>query len=221
MNCFWRCLYVPYTKIIKIPYYPEEPLLYPHRRNFRRFSDSIQYDIQKPIRKTNSDSSPSSSWWIPLWWTIVTRRSFIILPIKTLVTLYKSNYTSPNPPSNDNSSFSQNDSSPFKRTIKTHETNILPDRSWHPSQNQYTLPIASSRSVETHYNSRQQPRKIYRLFITLSKVQNSLSQNRTLWKLITFENWTGIVFTELPSWILLLKHLLLQVYLLFQALKLL
>ena len=44
-----------------IPYYPEEPLLYPHLRNFMRFSDSIKLDIPKPIKYANSDSSPFNS----------------------------------------------------------------------------------------------------------------------------------------------------------------
>ena len=44
-----------------LPYYPKEPLLYPHVRNFMRFSDSINSDIPKPIEYANSDSSPSIS----------------------------------------------------------------------------------------------------------------------------------------------------------------
>ena len=32
-----------------IPYYPKEPLLYPHRRNSMRFSDSINLDIPELI----------------------------------------------------------------------------------------------------------------------------------------------------------------------------
>ena len=32
-----------------IPYYPKEPLLYPHLRNFMRFSDSINFDIPNPF----------------------------------------------------------------------------------------------------------------------------------------------------------------------------
>ena len=39
-----------------IPYYPKVPLLYPHLRNFMRFSDTIQHDIAKPIKYANSDS---------------------------------------------------------------------------------------------------------------------------------------------------------------------
>ena len=40
-----------------IHYYPKEPLLYPHLRNFMRFSDSINTDIPKPIKYAKSDSS--------------------------------------------------------------------------------------------------------------------------------------------------------------------
>ena len=38
-----------------IPYYPKEPLLYPHLRNFMRFSDSTQYYNPKAIKDANSD----------------------------------------------------------------------------------------------------------------------------------------------------------------------
>ena len=40
------------------PYYPKEPLLYPHLRKFMRFSDSTQFTNPKPIEYANSDSSP-------------------------------------------------------------------------------------------------------------------------------------------------------------------
>ena len=39
-----------------IPYYPKEPLLYPHLRNFMQFSDSINTDIPKTIKDANSNS---------------------------------------------------------------------------------------------------------------------------------------------------------------------
>ena len=44
-----------------MPYYSKEPLSYPHLRNFMRFSDSITYNIPKPIQYANSDSSPFNS----------------------------------------------------------------------------------------------------------------------------------------------------------------
>ena len=40
-----------------VPYYPKEPLLYPHFRGFMRFSDSINTDIPTPINDAKSDSS--------------------------------------------------------------------------------------------------------------------------------------------------------------------
>ena len=40
-----------------IPYYPKEPRLYPHLRNFMQFSDSISLDIAVPNKYVNSDSS--------------------------------------------------------------------------------------------------------------------------------------------------------------------
>ena len=44
-----------------IPYYPKEPLLYPHLRNFMRFSDTTQNQIPQITRYANSDSSPFNS----------------------------------------------------------------------------------------------------------------------------------------------------------------
>ena len=44
-----------------IPYYPKEPLLYTHLRSFMRFSDSTQFNIPKPNKYANSDSSPFNS----------------------------------------------------------------------------------------------------------------------------------------------------------------
>ena len=44
-----------------IPYYPKEPLLYPHLRSFKRFSDSTQFQNPQPIKYANSDSSSFNS----------------------------------------------------------------------------------------------------------------------------------------------------------------
>ena len=44
-----------------IPYYPKEPLFYPHLRSFMRFSDTTQFQIQQPTKYANSDSSPFNS----------------------------------------------------------------------------------------------------------------------------------------------------------------
>ena len=44
-----------------IPYYPKEPLLYPHLRSFMRFSDTNQFRIPQPTKYANSTSSPFNS----------------------------------------------------------------------------------------------------------------------------------------------------------------
>ena len=44
-----------------IPYYPKEPLSYPHLRSFMRFSDTTQFQIPQPTKYANSDSSPFNS----------------------------------------------------------------------------------------------------------------------------------------------------------------
>ena len=44
-----------------IPYYPKEPLLYPHLRSFMRFLDTTQFEIPQPTKYANSDSSPFKS----------------------------------------------------------------------------------------------------------------------------------------------------------------
>ena len=44
-----------------IPYYPKEPLLYPHLRSFMRFSDTTQFQVPQPTKYANSDSSPFNS----------------------------------------------------------------------------------------------------------------------------------------------------------------
>ena len=41
-----------------IPYYPKEPIIYPHLRSFMRFSDATQFQIPQPTKYANSDSSP-------------------------------------------------------------------------------------------------------------------------------------------------------------------
>ena len=44
-----------------IPYYPKEPLFYPHLRSFMRFSDKTQIQIPQPTKYANKDSSPFNS----------------------------------------------------------------------------------------------------------------------------------------------------------------
>ena len=87
---------------------------------------------------------------------------------KPLMLFSNTNQISPNLSSKDNSSVTQNDNSPFKQIIKTHQTHSMKilDRSRHSSQNQ----SPKERNVETHHDLRQQPRKDYRLFLPLSKL---------------------------------------------------
>ena len=63
LNTFLKRVHLPYTQkgYHGTSYYPQEPLLYPQFCNFMLFSDSIQYDIPKPMKYANSDSSPSIS----------------------------------------------------------------------------------------------------------------------------------------------------------------
>ena len=141
-----------------IPYYPKESLLYPHLRQFMRFSDSINYDINIPnIKYANSDSSPFNS------------------DESLSDDLSSSDYQNPsqddlfqnssniNPPSNT--------TSPFKQILKALDNNQFSDRTRHPSQNQSTPPyVTDNRNTKTHYNLRQQPKMDYRLFLLPSKL---------------------------------------------------
>ena len=55
--------------------------------------------------------------------------------------------------------------------IKTHQTDLPPDRLRHPSENQYILPPHPiDRTTKTHYNLRHQPEMGYQLFIPPSKL---------------------------------------------------
>ena len=82
-----------------IPYYPKEPLLYPHLCNFMRFSDSINLDIPRPIKHADSDSPP-----------------FISDTSSSEDESSKTTY-----PSNPDASI--NDTSSYKTYIKTDDTN--------------------------------------------------------------------------------------------------
>ena len=60
----------------------------------------------------------------------------------------------------NNSPTITNDNSSFKHLTKTHQNELLINKSRHPSQNQSTLPNTSfDRNVKTHYNLRHQPKK--------------------------------------------------------------
>ena len=142
-----------------IPYYPKEPLLYPHLRNFMRFSDSIKLDIPKPIQYANSDSSPFNSDESLSDDTSVSDNDQLLSP----------NNISPQTPLNTNPSSTIN--LPFQSIPQTPSTNHSRDRTRHPSQNQSPSPsITNNRDTKTHYSLRQQPKMDYRIFIPPSKL---------------------------------------------------
>ena len=126
-----------------------------------RFSDSTQFNIPKPIKYANSDSSFFSN------------ESFSDddSPQKPNTPSTTSNYDFTTPSSNDSSPIKLYDNSPFKPIIKTPQTDIFIDRSRHPSQDQSNLlPPPIGRTTKTHYKLRHQPQMDYRLFIPPSKL---------------------------------------------------
>ena len=138
-----------------IPYYSKEPLLYPHLRSFMHFSDLTKFNIPKPSKYANSDSSPSNS-----GESISDEDSSqqFITPSTT------SKYNSTPPFSNDNSATRLYDNSPFKEIIKTPHTDIPIDRLRHPSQNQSNLiPPPIDRTTKTQYHLGYQPKIEFRL----------------------------------------------------------
>ena len=135
-----------------IPYYPKEPLLYPHLGNFMRFSDSINTDIPKPIKYANSDSS-----------------SFLSdTPLSD--DDESSNTTHPYIPDTP-----FNDTSSYNTINKTRDTNLSHTRIRQPNDSS-SLPSSNdtsqNRHLKFHYRLRQQPRKDYRLFISPSRILN-------------------------------------------------
>ena len=140
-------------------YYPKEPLLYPHLRNFMRFSDSITYIIPKPIQYADSDSPPFNS-----DESLSDDTSFS----DNDQTLSPNNFSSQtssniNPPSKIDP--------PFQSILQPPGTNQSRDRTRHPSLNQSPSPsTTNNRDTKTHYNLRQQPKKDYRIFIPTSKL---------------------------------------------------
>ena len=151
-----------------VPYYPKEPLLYPHFRNFMRFSDSTHFLVQKPNEYENSDSSlfnsdesdesPSDE------------NSSHNDSTSHSLRPTTSNYDSTNLFSNDSSPNKIHDNPPFKNLIKTHQTGPI-DKSRHPSHNQSNLPQPPiDRTTKIQYNLRHQPKMDSRLFIQTSKL---------------------------------------------------
>ena len=155
-----------------IPYYPKEPLLYPHLRSFMRFSDTTQFQIPQPTKYANSDSSPfnsdeslsdedSQTFMTPST-TDNSSQTFV-----TPSSFRTSNQNTPSTTSTDKSlTSSTNDNSSYKHINNTPHTNISSDRSRHPSNNQTTsLPPLIDRTTKTTYKLRQQPKLEYRLFL--------------------------------------------------------
>ena len=134
-----------------IPYYPKEPLLYPHLRNFMRFSDKTQNQIPQITRYANSDSSPFNS-----------DESLSEEDSQTLMTppsFSTSNQNTPFITSNDKSlTSSTNDNSLYRHIINTPHTNVPSDRSRHPSNNQTTsLPPLIDRTTKPLINYDNNP----------------------------------------------------------------
>ena len=132
-----------------IPYYPNEPLLYPHLRSFMRFSDTTQSHLSYQTKYANSDSTPfhsdeslsdedSNQTSI----TSPTKDSSSLTsmtPSTTLPTFNTSNQNSQNRTQYNTSNHKSltsptNDTSLYKDIINTPYTNLPLDRSRHPSQ---------------------------------------------------------------------------------------
>ena len=166
-----------------VPYYPNEPLLYPHLRSFMRFSDTTQFQIPEPIKYANSDSSPFYS---DESLSDENSPQTSITPSNTLTSSITSNQNSPltnNTPSITSNHKSltppTNENPLYKNIINTPHTNIPSDRSRHPSQNQTDslLPLID-RTAKTTYKLRHQPKLDYRLFYHL---QNFSLHYLTYW----------------------------------------
>ena len=112
-----------------VPYSPKEPLLYPYLRSFMRFSDSINFDVPKPIKYANSDSSPFNS-----DESLSDDTSFSDNDQTSSPNNFSSQTSSnTNPPSTIDS--------PFQSTLQPHGTNQSRDRTRHLSQNQSPSPL--------------------------------------------------------------------------------
>ena len=170
-----------------IPYYLKEPLSNPLLRSFMRFSDSIQFQIQQPLKYANSDSSPFNS-----DESLSDEESSqpFMTPSTTLTPSTTSNQNSPQTsrtpfiPSNHKPlTPPTNDSSLHKNIINTPHTIIPSDRSRHPSQNQTdSLPPLIDRTTKTTFKLQHQPKLDYRLFIHL---QNFSLFHSTHWLIET------------------------------------
>ena len=124
-----------------------------------RFSDSINLDIPKPNKYSNSDSSLFNSDEYLSDDTSFSDHDQTLSP-KTFSSQTSSNTNLP----------SKIDPH-FQSTLQPPGTNQSRDRTHHPSQNQSPSPsTTNSRETKTHYNLRQQPIMDYRIFIPTSKL---------------------------------------------------
>ena len=158
-----------------IPYYPKEPLLYPHLRSFMRFSDTTKFQIAKQIKYANGDSSPFNS---DESLSDEDSSQIFMTPYTTLTPSTTSNQNSPQASrtpfittNHKSLTSTTNDNSIFKNIFNNPHTNIPSDRSRHLSQNQTdSLPPLIDRTTKTIYKLRHQPKLDYRLFIRPSKL---------------------------------------------------
>ena len=134
------------------------------------FSDSTQFQIPKPIKYANGDSSPFNS---------DESASDDETPQQPMTPLTTPNYDCTTPSSNDSSPIKLYDNSPFKQINKTLQTDFSTDRSRHLSQDQSnSLPLPMDRTNKTHYTLRHQPQRDYRLFIPPSKLTFKIETSR-------------------------------------------
>ena len=84
-----------------------------------RFLDSTQFNIPKPIKYANSDSSPLNS---------DEHQSDEDSSQKPIIPPTTFNYNFKTPSSNDSSPIKLHDNSSFRTTIKTHQTDTPSDR---------------------------------------------------------------------------------------------
>ena len=113
-----------------------------------QFSDSCQFNIPKPIKYANSDSSLFNSD------TSLSDEDSPSKPIKSQIT---PNNDFPSLSQNDNLPTNPNDNSTFKSIIKTNQSDT-------------SLPPPIDRTTKTHYPLRRQPRIDYRIFIPPSEL---------------------------------------------------
>ena len=149
-----------------IPYYPKEPLLYPHLRSFMLFSDTTQFQIPQQIKYANSDSSPFNS-----DESLSDEDSSRTFKTPSTTSNQNSPQSSRTPSNQKHLTAPTNDKSLYKKIFNTPHTNIPRDGLRHLSHNQTdSLPPLNDRTTKTTYQLRHQPKLDYRLFIPPSKL---------------------------------------------------